>query len=413
MNDNLQQITFILEIVIAIIIVAVIVAAAVYAIMKLKISKLQKENNDDQIESNSKNQKSKQPSGAPGYSKHSIFNFMEFDRIEDNMIVQKNGKRFLMVLECQGVNYDLMSDMEKTGVEEGFVQFLNTLRYPIQLYVQTRTINLEKSIANYKTRLKDVEDKLNRMELEYSRNQEKGVFTKEEQNKAFYDLVKQRNLYEYSKDIIYNTEQMNKNRNVLNKKYYIIIPYYSEAAQTVNLDKEEIQGLAFSELYTRAQSIARALSSTGVTGKILSSVDLVDFLYVAYNRDESETYGIDTAMKAGYDELYSTAPDVLDKKKQELEQRIEEQAVADANNRIRIATQKEQEIKDMVDSMDDIISQKVKELLEDNKEYIGEDVANIALDDLEREEKEKEEGKTKNVGTKKKTKRTRKEAGVQ
>lgn len=413
MNDNLQQITFILEIVIAIIIVAVIVAAAVYAIMKLKISKLQKENNDDQIESNSKNQKSKQPSGTPGYSKHSIFNFMEFDRIEDNMIVQKNGKRFLMVLECQGVNYDLMSDMEKTGVEEGFVQFLNTLRYPIQLYVQTRTINLEKSIANYKTRLKDVEDKLNRMELEYSRNQEKGVFTKEEQDKAFYDLVKQRNLYEYSKDIIYNTEQMNKNRNVLNKKYYIIIPYYSEEAQNDNLDKEEIQGLAFSELYTRAQSIARALSSTGVTGKILSSVDLVDFLYVAYNRDESETYGIDTAMKAGYDELYSTAPDVLDKKKQELEQRIEEQAVADANNRIRIATQKEQEIKDMVDSMDDIISQKVKELLEDNKDYIGEDVANIALEDMEREEKEKEEGKTKNVGTKKKTKRTRKEAGVQ
>lgn len=413
MNDNIQQITFILEIVIAIIIVAVIVAAAVYIIMKLKISKLQKENDGDQIESNTKNQKSKQPSGSSGYNKHSIMEFMEFDRIEDNMIVQKNGKRFLMVLECQGVNYDLMSDMEKTGVEEGFVQFLNTLRYPIQLYVQTRTINLEKSIENYKARLKEVEDKLNRMELEYSRNVEKGLYSREEQDKAFYELVKQRNLYEYSKDIIYNTEQMNKNRNVLNKKYYIIIPYYSEEAQNDNLDREEIQGLAFSELYTRAQTISRALSSTGVVGKILTSVELVDFLYVAYNRDESETYGIETATKAGYDELYSTAPDVLDKKKHELEQRIEEQAVADANNRIRIATQKEQEIKDMVDSMDDIISQKVKELLEDNKDYIGEDVANIALEDMEREEKEKEEGKTKNVGTKKKTKRTRKEAGVQ
>lgn len=412
MNDNIQQIRLILEIVIAIIIVAVIVAAVVYAIMKMRISKIKKEN-DEQIESSSKNKKSKQSSGPAGYSKHSILEFMEFDRIEDNMIVQKNGKRFLMVLECQGVNYDLMSDMEKTGVEEGFVQFLNTLRYPIQLYVQTRTINLEKSIENYKTRLKDVEDKLNRMELEYSRNQEKGVYSKEEQDKAFYELIKQRNLYEYSKDIIYNTEQMNKNRNVLNKKYYIIIPYYSEEAQNDNLDKDEIQGLAFSELYTRAQTIARALSSTGVTGKILTSVDLVDFLYVAYNRDESETYGIETATKAGYDELYSTAPDVLDKKKKELERRIEEQAVADANNRIRIATQKEQEIKDMIDSMDDIITQKVKELLEDNKDYIGEDVANIALEDLEREEKEKEEGKTKNVGTKKKTKRTRKEAGVQ
>ena len=78
-----------------------------------------------------------------------------------------------------------------------------------------------------------------------------------------------------------------------------------------------------------------------------------------------------------------------------------------------MATQKEQEIKEMVDNMDDIITQKVKELLEDNKNYIGENVANIAIEDLEREEKEKKEGKTKNVGTKKKTKRVRKEAGVQ
>ena len=163
MNEQLQQITFILEIVIAIIVVAVIVAVAVYIIMKMRISKIQKEN-DEQIEDSSKDKKSKNTSGSFGYNKHSILTFMEFDRIEDNMIIQKNGKRFLMVLECQGVNYDLMSDMEKTGVEEGFVQFLNTLRYPIQLYVQTRTVNLEKSISNYKERLKVVEENLNKME---------------------------------------------------------------------------------------------------------------------------------------------------------------------------------------------------------------------------------------------------------
>ncbi len=30
------------------------------------------------------------------------------------------------------------------SVEEGFSQFLNTLRDPVQLYTQRRTINLEK-----------------------------------------------------------------------------------------------------------------------------------------------------------------------------------------------------------------------------------------------------------------------------
>ncbi len=58
-----------------------------------------------------------------------FFDFMEFNGVEDNMIVQKNGKRYIMVIECQGINYDLMSQMEKVGVEEGFQQFLNTLRF--------------------------------------------------------------------------------------------------------------------------------------------------------------------------------------------------------------------------------------------------------------------------------------------
>ena len=80
------------------------------------------------------------------YNKESIFKFMEFDKIEDNLIVQKDGKRFLMVIECQGINYDLMSGLEKNSVEQGFLQFLNTLRYPIQIYVQTRTVNLSNSI---------------------------------------------------------------------------------------------------------------------------------------------------------------------------------------------------------------------------------------------------------------------------
>ena len=55
-----------------------------------------------------------------------------------------------MVVECQGVNYDLMSDVEKVATEEGFSEFLNTIKEPIQIYIQTRTVNLEKNIQEYK-----------------------------------------------------------------------------------------------------------------------------------------------------------------------------------------------------------------------------------------------------------------------
>ena len=86
-------------------------------------------------------------------TRESIFDFMEFDEIVDNMIVRKKGTQYIMVLQCNGVNYDLMSEQEKISVEEGFVQFLNTLRFPIQLYIQSRTLNLRDIIEDYKVRV--------------------------------------------------------------------------------------------------------------------------------------------------------------------------------------------------------------------------------------------------------------------
>ena len=44
------------------------------------------------------------------------------------MICTKNGGKYVMVVECQGVNYDLMSEVEKNAVEEGFIQFLIALK---------------------------------------------------------------------------------------------------------------------------------------------------------------------------------------------------------------------------------------------------------------------------------------------
>ena len=61
-------------------------------------------------------------------TRESVYDFMEFDEVVDNMIVRKNRTQYVMVIQCSGVNYDLMSQPEKIAVEEGFVQFLNTLR---------------------------------------------------------------------------------------------------------------------------------------------------------------------------------------------------------------------------------------------------------------------------------------------
>lgn len=315
------------------------------------------------------------------YTVESVFDFMEFDKIEDNMIITKKGTKYVMVVECQGVNYDLMSEVEKNAVEEGFIQFLNTLRHPVQIYTQTRTINLENSIQTYRSKVQEIESQLEKEKLQYDKMVNSGNYTDEEIKAAFYELTKTTNLYEYGKDIIYTTEKMSLNKNVLNQKYYVVIPYYPEELGENNFDKQEITNLAFSELYTRAQSIIRTLGVCGVNGRVLNSNDLVDLLYVAYNRDDAEVYGVDKAIEAGYDELYSTAPDVVDKKMKALNEQIEKEAFDKANQKvIEARSEKEQALERKQESMEDLIDQMAKMIIAQNKNIVGKDIAENAIE---------------------------------
>ncbi len=315
------------------------------------------------------------------YTVESVFDFMEFDKIEDNMIITKKGTKYVMVVECQGVNYDLMSEVEKNAVEEGFIQFLNTLRHPVQIYTQTRTINLENSIQTYRSKVQEIESQLEKEKLQYDKMVNSGNYTDEEIKAAFYELTKTTNLYEYGKDIIYTTEKMSLNKNVLNQKYYVVIPYYPEELGENNFDRQEITNLAFSELYTRAQSIIRTLGVCGVNGRVLNSNDLVDLLYVAYNRDDAEVYGVDKAIEAGYDELYSTAPDVVDKKMKALNEQIEKEAFDKANQKvIEAKSEKEQALERKQESMEDLIDQMAKMIIAQNKNIVGKDIAENAIE---------------------------------
>lgn len=329
-----------------------------------------------------------------GIEKQSIFNFMEFDTIDDNMIIQKNESRFLMVIECQGVNYDLMSGVEKTSVEEGFVQFLNTLRNPIQIYVQTRSVNLEHSISTYKERLKKVEEKLNRMKMQYYDMKESGNFSREQMDRAFFELTKQSNLYEYGRDVINDTERMSLNKNVLNKRFYIVVPYYASELGSNELDKAETKNLAFSEIYTRAQSLISSIAACGVRGKILKTNELIELLYMAYNRDEAEVFGLERAMQAGYNEINSTAPDVLDKKMREIDKYIEEKAQEKARQTVEeVLSERAQRVAIKEENMDDLIREMAEAILNENEQYIGEDVAEESIGRIKKEKTAKKSNK--------------------
>ena len=383
------------------IIIAIFALVGFLVYLYFKENKNKKEKQDESVPTSSK---------TPQQNKQSIFNFMEFDTVRDNMIIQRKGKRYLMVIECQGINYDLMSSVEKTGVEEGFVQFLNTLRYQIQIYVQTRSVNLENSLQVYRQRVKEVENKFRKMQMQYDDMKESGEYTDEQLQKAYYELTKQSNLYEYGKSVLQDTERMSLNKNILNKKYYIIVPYYSSEAGNENLDARELEEIAFSELYTRTQSLIRSISTCGVRGKILKSNELIELLYMAYNREEAETFGLDKAIQAGFNEMYSTAPDVLKKKMKEIDNEIEEKAIQIAKEKVNEAKSEiEQEIEDKENHIDELIGQMAKMIIAENEEYIGNDVVNRAIEKVTEELTQKSNTKEGgNENGKKKTTRGRK-----
>lgn len=340
------------------------------------------------------------------YTKIPVFNFMQFDKIEDNMIVQDNDTKYLMVVECEGVNYDLMSGMEKAAVEAGFVQFLNSLRYTIQIYTQTRTVNIEDSLTNYRQRINEINKNLEYKKRRYTAMVQEGIATRKQIDDAKTEIARLQNLYDYGVDVIENIEKTSQNKNVLRKHYYIVVPYYASEIDNDLLDPEEKLNMIFSELYTRAQSVIRTLFACSMKCRILNSYELADLLYVSYNRDESEVYGIDKALRAGYNELYSTAQDIVDKKMAALDKKIEQDALNLAIRKVdEVKSEKAKMLEKKEKSFEDLVKEMAKRMIKENQAILGQNVAKVAINKID---ETKEEGGNKDE--EKTAKRTRKSA---
>lgn len=394
---GLENLTSILLLVVMFLLIAIALLGFVYWYMSYKKKVMGGEKNKTN-NTTSKIQKGGQYTPIP------ISDFMQFDKIEDNMIIQDNGEKYLMVLACEGVNYDLMSEVEKNSVELGFQQFLSTLRFPIQLYIQTRTVNIEDNIRMYKERLRNVEVELYRKQKEQAYiMQNPNSVTEKEKQETKLELLRLQNLYDYGIDVIHNIEATSKSKNVLKKSYYIVIPYYASEIGTNVTDEEGKRSIIFSELYVRAQSIVRTLFMSSVKAKIMNSVELMDLLYVAYNRDDSEIFGINKALEAGYDELYSTAPDALDKRMKALDKDAETKAIELAQEAINsVKASRKKTIDKKEENFKTLVREMAEKLLKENRAYIGLSLTEKAIENV-RNSTEDKEGNVDDQKTKKRT----------
>ena len=285
-------------------------------------------------EDKSKNQKKKttsskttQQTAKESVRREDVFKFMEFDRILDGMIVQNNGSRFTKAIKCKGINYDLMSEVEQLAVEEGFITFLNTLKYPIQLYVQAQNIDLRQTIRLYEKNVEDLKTEYNDINNQYSKIASAFDVDEIELQKVSQERDSISNVYEYAADMIKNVEKMNRNKRMLQRNFYILVSYTtSEITSVEKFNKNELIDMCSTELTTRCQAILGALASCSVSGEILDSNELAQLLYNAYNRDDASLLNIKDSIDSGFYRLYTVSEDAFTKEQERLETYLNDKA---------------------------------------------------------------------------------------
>ena len=325
--------TTILMIVLACVLVLIILLAIIYYVITT---------NDKKKKAMQQQQQEKFLAGELDAPVTTMNDFLEFDEVKDNMIIRKNRTQYVMVIQCQGVNYDLLSEEEKLAVEEGFIQFLNTLRFPIQLYVQTRTLNMKDIIEEYRGRMRSQKDEIEKLKLKLEEIKLTGNLDQIE--KTEFEIRRRENVFEYGMDISEYIARLSLNSNILQQKTYVVVSYYAtEIGNVNNLSKEDLDNRCFSELYTRCQSVIRTLASSEVLGRVLSSEELAELLYVAYNRDDSENLQLTKVLDAEYDSLYNKGKDILLKKQEKLDEQIQLEAIDLATDSILEADRKRKE----------------------------------------------------------------------
>lgn len=191
--------------------------------------------------------------------------------LRDSLVIMKDGS-FRAVIACKSINFDLMSDTEREGVEYSFQNFLNSLNFTTQILVRSQRVD----IGPYLERLADIRRNTDNMLL--------GVLMDDYIN--FIDILSQE-------------------ANIMDKSFFIIVPYYTSAdaeklvQQTKNFfssfKKNRIPEVtkidrttydkALTEVKNRVDSIISGLFQIGIQSVRLNTKELSELYYNFNNPD--------------------------------------------------------------------------------------------------------------------------------
>ena len=242
-----------IKIVIAIVIIWMVVALALVVIVFTKPDFFSKYK--DKVVSAEDAATGNAGSGSSANRVGDTKSFVPVESFED-YAMSLGGHNYRAIIECSSVNYSLMSMQEQDMVEKSFMRFLNSISFPIELYVQTREYDIEECVEKLHDNIKS-------------------------SLKRFPSIKEYANKYEeqmrYLTDYIGNSKV---------KKKYIIVPFNSSDLLDVSaLNNYEIKEFALEELMGRCQTVMGGISGVGLKPVLLDRKGIAECLYSYYHRD--------------------------------------------------------------------------------------------------------------------------------
>lgn len=213
---------------------------------------------------------SQQPAPVPKSNPNSTQNTLLINEIRDGVVIMSDGS-FRSVVMLKSINFDLMSPTERESVEYGYQSFLNSLYFPIQIFVRSQKIDIGPYL-----------EKLDKIQSEHD-------------NMLLAMLMD---------DYIAFMANLSSQTNIMDKRFYVVIPFFptADAQKVTQASKSLISGIfgkkdqavvineasleaAKSELRNRIQAVLGGLLECGVQGLPLDTQELIELYYDAYNPD--------------------------------------------------------------------------------------------------------------------------------
>jgi hypothetical protein len=123
---------------------------------------------------------------------------LAFSSIKDNVILMKDNSARL-VLKCSSINFLLKSEEEQDAIIISFQRFLNTLKFPIQILIRSKKLDIDSYLENLKDKaLKQQNQLLQRQTYDYIDYLKKLIEVAQIMKKEFYIIVPYDNLEDTS-----------------------------------------------------------------------------------------------------------------------------------------------------------------------------------------------------------------------